>query len=277
MTGWNCLFCCSVQGEPLSLEHLVSQPVADAFGIDRSNSIASIDAETIDRGQPEIRRMVRMSELAVRLPCRACNSTWMNDLEHGMAAVARWTRARENALTVEADRTLRRWLLKTYIVVAAIAGGSRRFGTTDDFYLLPEATRARLLWENSDEAFDRVGFGFARWGTAGSFMYCVGNPTVVPSGDGYASCRSAGALTLNLGTLSTCVVVTHLANEVTIPAPYRALEPGDRYRDLRRTSRLLQTDEIVVDNGEHDIRQMNADLIAWAQRQDAAAKDDAGD
>jgi hypothetical protein len=266
----SCLFCWSTQGEPLSREHLISQPVADAFGIDRNNELATFDGWVLDES-PTRRRSVPMTELAVRLPCRACNSGWMNELEHNMAAVARWARAGRNGITAPVYDGFLRWLLKTYIVFTALDGGIRRFGTeSDDFHMLPEVTRAHLLWERSPEALDGVTFAFAKSWREG-VSYSFGNPTVVPQGEQYAGCRTAGALVLQLGQIVSCVVVASpLANSVSVPAPYRALRAGDTYRRLRSAAGILDPELIVVDNGEHNIHEINAALLEWAVAEDSA-------
>lgn len=268
----NCLFCGGRERDSPSKEHLISQPVADAFGINRDNVIASIDGWKPGSSDFEVVRMTKISDLSVRLPCRSCNSGWMNDLEQGMSAVARWARAGDNGLSPSAYETLLRWLLKTYIVMTAIEGGIRRFGSSTDFHLIPEATRARLLWEKSERALHGVSFGFARWPVAGSFTYGFGNPTVKPVGPNYANRRSAGALTLNLGTLSACVVAPVFDAQVAIPEPYVRLHEGDRYRRLPKATRLPQVGEIVVENGDHDLDLILGGLTTWADEHDRSGR-----
>jgi len=91
----------------------------------------------------------------------------------------------------------------------------------------------------------------------------------VPS---YANCRSAGVLALNLGTLSACVVVPVFDAQVAIPDPYVRLHEGDRYRRLPKATRLPQVDEIIVDNGDHDLDLILDALTTWAEEHDRSGR-----
>lgn len=260
----NCLFC--GQSPPLTREHLVSNPVASAFGIDRAGELSTLEGV-------EIIRSVSLDQLSVRLPCGTCNSGWMNDLETGMAAVARWMRARENGITTDCLRNLERWLLKSYIVMTAMDGGIRRFGSSDSFSMIPEATRAGGLYAGSDEAFDRVAVGYRRRRKPfpNNFGYVIGNPTVLPSGPRYANCRSAGAAVFALGLLEAWIVVPVLTPTISLPASVRQLRPGDRFRSLSIRDGLPDVAQVVVDNGEHDWAAISDALADWAREQSGDA------
>jgi hypothetical protein len=197
----------------------------------------------------------------------------MNGLEHGMASVARWTRDRDAGLSREGLKTLRRWLLKSYIVMAAIDGGARRFGSDDTFSLLPDATRARRLWEAGGAAFDDVAIGYARRARPfpNNFGYSIGNPTVVPVGARYANCRSAGAAMFALGTLEAWIVVPVLAPTITLPAALREPDAGDRFKRLPVVERSPDIADVVVDNGEHDWPTIADALVGWAETQPHSA------
>jgi hypothetical protein len=250
----NCLFCGAPP--PQSREHLLSRPVADAFGIDRSGELSMLDGVNIVRS-------VSLDQLSVRLPCASCNSSWMNDLEEGMGGVARWMRARENGITRLTLRNLERWLLKSYIVMTAMEGGIRRFGSDDTFSMIPDATRAKLLREESDEAFDRVAIGYGRRAKPfpNNFGYVVGNPTVLPRGPQYANFRSAGAAVFALGQLEAWIVVPVLAPTID---PLRRLRAGDRFRSLGLTSGMPDVACATVHNGQHDWPSIAAALEDWA-------------
>jgi hypothetical protein len=254
----NCLFCGAPP--PLSREHLISKPVAVAFGIHRSSELSTLEGR-------DIVRSALLDQLSVRLPCGPCNSGWMNNLEIGMGAVARWMRARENGITADTLKNLKRWLLKSYIVMTAMDGGIRRFGTSGTFSMIPEATRAARLCEGSDEAFDRLAFGFGRRRTPfpNNFGYVLGNPTVLPAGPGYANCRSAGAAVFALGLLEAWIVVPVLTSNITLPPRLRELRVGDRFRSLPYTDGLPDIGEVVVHNGEHDWPAISEALVNWAR------------
>jgi hypothetical protein len=256
----NCLFC--GVAPPLTREHLISKPVASAFGIDRTGELSTLDDMEIVRSAP-------LEQLAVRLPCGSCNSGWMNDLETGMGFVARWMRARENGITLDTLGNLERWLLKSYIVMTAMDGGIRRFGSDDDFSMIPEATRARRLRAGGEDAFDRVAFGYGRRRRPfpNNFGYVIGNPTVRPQGPRYANCRSAGAAVFVLGLLEAWIVVPVLTPAITLPAGLRQLQSGDRFRSLPSRDGLPILGEVVVDNGEHDWSAVSDALADWARHQ----------
>lgn len=203
---------------PLSREHLISKPVATAFGINRSRELTTLKGL-------DIVRSASLDQLSVRLPCGNCNSGWMNDLETSMGAVARWMCARENGITTETLRNLERWLLKSYIVMTAMDGGIRSFGTNDSFSMIPEATRASRLYMGSNEAFDRMGIGYGRRRQPfpNNFGYVIGNPKVVPTGPRFANCRSAGVAVFALGRLEAWIVVPVLTPTITLPAALRPL------------------------------------------------------
>src|SRR6266511_2903537 len=120
-----CFFCYAEGEVPrLSKEHLVSRPVARAFGLDRSaafgragNSDSSVSISSLDT-------------LAVKLACDRCNNGWMNKIEHRMAAVAEWPGSRVLPLSPADFDSVRAWALKTYFVLTAIEGGIRASATT---------------------------------------------------------------------------------------------------------------------------------------------------
>src|SRR5690606_3156466 len=146
----------------------------------------------------------------------------------------------------------------------------RRFGKSDDFHLLPEATRGRLLWQNDDAAMAGVTFGFARGTRAGSFGYSFGNPIITAGGVPMANHRNAGALVLRLGLLTACVAVTFFEAEVALPEPYAELRGGETFRSIRRVDGLAQVDAIRIDNDPIDVRRRLAAIEVLSSQSPAA-------
>lgn len=246
-----CIFCHGASGGRRDREHLISRPVAEAFGIDRDITYESVDHE----GQ--VRRSARLATLQVKLPCDRCNSSWMGQLEVGMPSVAKWMRGGSLGLSRSAHETLRRWLVKTVVILGAMDGEIRTFMSADSTAkVMPEATRARSLYEGSDEAFAGVTLAVARrqHPYVNQFGYRFGRPTVVPVGSKYASGASATALVMALGQLQCWVICTLLPGaEVTLPSGPVQLTPGIRFRELAQWDGDLTVQDLLVDNGEHDI------------------------
>src|SRR5215211_5988786 len=184
-----CFFCYADGEVPrLSKEHLLSRPVAEAFGLNRSDTFgrAGNDDSSVT--------ISSLDTLAVKLVCERCNNGWMNTIEHRMASVAEWCGPRPLPLSRAHLDSLCAWALKTYFVLSAIEGGIRNFGHDgSDFDVLPDFTRARQLHKADAQAFEGVAVGLARCSEEGRFGYVFGNPTVVPEGPRYANRRSAGS------------------------------------------------------------------------------------
>lgn len=274
-----CHFCWDETGDmPLTKEHLVSRPVATAFGIDRTgSSFARFDSSAVESGDLSSVSWSGLETLSARIACASCNNGWMNNLEHEMASLAKWYRRGDRPLGARNLDTLQRWLLKTYVVLSVIDGGARRFAEAVDgdvqFAVVPEVTRASKLRRGDPEAFDGVAVGLARTGDD-TFAYGFGNPTVIPSGPQYANVRSAGVAALSLGSLQTWIVVPWFRHATT------RLPPGVATAHAQLRSNRLQTLPLkpdtlapVVDNGEHDIEALMAALHEWAV--DEQAKRDA--
>lgn len=262
-----CYFCFMEGDVPrLSREHLLSRPVAKAFGVDRSaafGQLGSTDSSMV---------LVQLDDVAVRFACERCNNTWMNALEHEMAALAKWAGSRNQALTASQVRVLQAWSLKTYLVLSVMVGDTRRFSETPALPgVIPNFTRARQLYENSTQAFDGMAFGVARPHEVDRFAYAFGNPTVVPEGPRYASRKSAGLAIVSLGILQVWVVDPTIFHAARIRFPRNVVtpEPGLRPSALRTMPLVPRLEDVVVDNGEHDIVQLTDRLTAWARTQPA--------
>lgn len=90
-----CWFCYLDREVPkLTKEHLLSEPVATAFCIDRSAAFGHVREDLSVA-------FTRLDDSSVRYVCAECNNTWMNDLEHQMAAVADWAFAKDAVLKPE--------------------------------------------------------------------------------------------------------------------------------------------------------------------------------
>lgn len=259
-----CLFCHGREVDRLTVEHLISRPVADAFGIDRTAEISSVDMPTgtIDATRP-------LTALGVKIACGRCNNGWMNDLEHQMRLVAGWINGRTFGITPSTLRSLKRWLVKTHLVLTFIEGGARRFGSSDDFEIIPPATQGRLLYDDSDDLFTSVSVGFARRSevVSNSFGYLVETPLVLHNDGERLNRRAASVTVIDLGLLRTYLVVPIIGGPtVTLPSGVGDLRSGMTFRRLPKTSRVGPTGEITVDYGHHDIHAvMEAVSAAAAQ------------
>jgi hypothetical protein len=258
-----CYFCFAEGHVPrLSKEHLLSKPVAEAFGLDRSaafGQLSSTDGSVV---------LAQLDDVAVRFACERCNNTWMNALEHEMAALAAWAEPPDQSLTPTQIGSLRAWSLKTYLVLSAMVGETRRFAKNPKAPgVIPNFTRARQLNEKDARAFDGMAFGLARPDEPSRFAYAFGNPTVVPQGPRYASRKSAGLAIVTLGALQVWVVDPTIFNAAQISFPKRVitLEPGLKYSALGEMPVVPRLEDVVVDNGEHDIVELIDRLNAWAR------------
>jgi hypothetical protein len=257
-----CHFCFAEGDVPrLTKEHLLSKPVAEAFGLDRAGAfgqLGNVDDSVM---------FTRLGDVAVKFVCERCNNTWMNELEHELAALAVWTRSPGESLTPVHVESLRAWSLKTYLVLGAMVGETRRFAENPEAPgVIPNFTRARQLYGKEARAFDGMAFGLARPLEPSRFAYAFGNPTVVPQGPRYASRKSAGLAVVTLGALQVWVVDPTIFHAARIRFPERVtiLEPGLNYSALRDVPLVPRLEDVVVDNGEHDIVELFDRLNAWA-------------
>jgi hypothetical protein len=259
-------YCCFGDGDVprLTKEHLLSKPVASAFGVDRSAWFGQL-------GNTDDSVMVsRLDDLAVRFVCERCNNTWMNALEHEMAALAVWAGSKSQPLARAEIATLRAWSLKTYLILSVMVGGTRRFAKDPQAPgVIPNFTRARQLYEKDPQAFDGMAFGLARPYEPGRFAYAFGNPIVIPQGPRYANCKSAGLAIVTLGGIQVWVVDPTIFPAARIRFPRRVVnpEPGLSYNRLRRMPLAPRLEDVVVDNGEHNIVELFDRLNAWASTQ----------
>jgi hypothetical protein len=257
-------YCCFAEGEVprLTKEHLLSKPVASAFGVDRSawfGQVGNTDDSVI---------VSRLDDLAVRFVCDRCNNTWMNALEHEMAALAVWAGSPSQSLTIAEIETLQAWSLKTYLILSVMVGGTRRFAEDPQGPgVIPNFTRARQLYEKDPQAFEGMAFGLARPHEPGRFAYAFGNPTVVPQGPRHASRKSAGLAIVTLGGMQVWVVdpTVFPAARICFPKQVAHLDEGLKYSGLHHMPMVPDLEDVVVDNGEHDIVELVDGLNTWAR------------
>lgn len=261
----NCHFCLGASGAPLSNEHLVSKPVADAFGIDRWGDLTSVDMATLTLGPSR-----PLEQLKVRIACSSCNSGWMQQLEEGMHAVAKWVNGKSVGMTPETFQILWRWLLKTHIVLAAIEGGTRRFGKGDDWQISLPATQGRMLYDGDDSVLDDVAFGFARrQGPAPNrFSYRIENARSQHAGGQDLPIRVASVSVVSVGFLDAWTVVPLLGfADIALPAGVADLRAGDTFRGLRRAEKPGGVEDVVVDYGPVDLHALFADATEKLRQQ----------
>lgn len=124
-----CHFCWDERRDPpITREHLVSAPLASGFGIDRaSRTFARFDEAAIGSGDLDGLTWHALDDLRVRVASDWCNNGWMNGLELGMKPVAKWAARGDQPFGTANLVALRRWLLKTYVVLSVMEGGTRRF------------------------------------------------------------------------------------------------------------------------------------------------------
>lgn len=260
-----CQFCFSEGHVPkLSKEHLLSKPIAEAFGVDRSAAFGHIG----DSKNPIM--LTRLSDASVRLVCESCNNTWMNSLEHEMARVKDWVESLDQPLSSGQVQAVKSWTLKTYLVLSEMVGGTRRFAKKPEAPgVLPNPTRARQLHARSLEAFSGMAFGLARPRSSDRFAYAFGNPLVMPQGPRYASRKSAGLAVVTLGPLQLWTVdptIFHSA-QIAFPKGVSKLNSGLTYSELHVMPTVPDLESVVVDNGEHDIVEIMDRVDAWARAQ----------
>ncbi len=152
-----CVFCFHESGDQvkLSREHLLSRPVASAFGIERESPVARID------WQDGKVLWARLNGIQQRCVCTECNNGWMNRLEHSMADIARWISGpNHDPLGVERERIVRTWALKTHILLCFIEGNAGRFD--DESFqgecVVPPVTLAKAVFngEIDEDAVDKL-------------------------------------------------------------------------------------------------------------------------
>ena len=220
-----CPFC--LADGKLSKEHLFSRPICDAFGIDRSTLVASVDGMSGD-----VNRIGRLHERSVRLPCETCNSGWMSRLEQDTSrTLKRWMSHPDETLTRSGLGYVTRWLAKTAIVLAFGEVDARRFLSTPTETAVPDITTARAVAEES--SLDHVYVGAARTDNPG-FLWGTGNSTVLPTGPDRISSRAINVAAITLHFLQLWIVMPIIRpDQIRLPKGVIRLHGELRSGELR--------------------------------------------
>ena len=260
-----CMFCFAESGDNIvpSKEHLISRPVASAFGIDRTGEFLRTDPDMTDQ------RWRPLSGIAWKCVCRDCNSGWMNQLEHEMDSVARWATGPDSGVLGE-DRnlTLRKWAIKTHLLLCFMEGDASHFG--EDAYpqsVFAPFTLAREVYERDDEAILRAAVGIAFSNASADFVYSFGHPKMKQQGPGRWNATVAPASVIMLGPLQLWVITPHLDADIYTPPGVTPCSAEVRPRDLGSLDQPMDVQGIVVDYGKHhDAQAMFQALTDWASQ-----------
>lgn len=218
-----CPFCFD-EGSP-SREHLFSQPICDALGLDRETVAVSYDANSGETGVP-----VPLSQRMVKLPCDSCNSGWMSQLEVDTGSLlARWVGNPRTPLGEDGVDVLTRWLSKTLFVLGFAEGDSRHFMTSPTETIVPDITTAKKLM--AGERLESVVAGAAR-SSRTNHLWALGNPSVVaPAG---LSSKVVNAAAFNMGPIQLWAVVPLVKpDDLVLPARIASLDETLTFSRLR--------------------------------------------
>jgi len=212
-----CPFC--LQASKATKEHLFSQPICDAVGIDRAMDVASYD-----KNSGELGPILPLHQRSVRLPCETCNSGWMSELEVQTArTIRRWISNSERPLGRSGYETMMRCLVKTAVVLGFSEGGSRRFMETPTDVAVPDITTAKTV--RSGVIPDHVLGGAARVGHS-QYVWGTGNATVSPTGPDLLNSRAVNVTALNLGQIQLWVAIPMVRPEkLALPKGVIRLHP----------------------------------------------------
>lgn len=241
-----CLFCYEDSGDNLvaSSEHLLSRPVATAFGIDRTSAVARVD------GDAEHIRWAQLNGIKRRCVCTTCNNGWMNRLEDSMARIADWISGPvDEPLGVTRARDLRRWALKTHMLLCFIDGNAGRFGddTLTGEYVVPPVTPAKALYKGDLNVLESCIVGVGRSASRTDFAWSFGFPLVTAPGGVKGHPRFAPLSIVTVGSLQLWVVIPLLPAQVTMPAGVPACRPGLRPQDLALAEHPMNLQLVRVD------------------------------
>ena len=230
-----CLFCYLKTQDALeaSYEHLLSRPVADAFGIDRDAPVARMNSDLSDL------RWSQLNGIKRKCVCTSCNNGWMNQLEHDMGLVAEWIHGpADEALGAKRDLVLRRWALKSHFLLHFIDGNAGNFMEDPTGAVVPPFTAARRMYEG-DHEFVRTecGVGVSLSNGSVDFAWSFGHPTIQnPPSAGIPNFTPVSILTL--GRLRLWVVTPQLHSPESVAAPSGVVASTSALRP----SRLAVTD-----------------------------------
>lgn len=244
-----CLFCYleTVDAITASHEHLLSKPVAKAFGIDRTSPVARMNSDMSEiKWRP-------LNGIKQRIVCTKCNNGWMNQLEHQMVEVAQWlSGSPDERLGEVRARTLHQWGLKTHMILCFLDGNAGRFGDEDleEEYVVPPFTAARQMYEGDENVYRTSVVGVSRSTAPSDFIWSFGFPNVRASDGVKGHARFAPATVLTVGDLQLWIVIP-LADAADVYAPdgVRACSAALRPADLVGLDHPLSVESVTVDFG----------------------------
>ena len=241
-----CLFCYEESGDNIvaSSEHLLSRPVARAFGIERQSPVArmGVQADTLT--------WAALGGIKRRCVCTSCNNGWMNRLEGRMTGIAAWlTGPGDQPLGAERALDLRKWALKTHLLLCFIEGNAGRFGdeTFSGECVVPPVTPAKALFRDDTAMICDSTVGVSRSDAATRFAWSFGFPGVTARGGVKGHPRFAPVSVVTVGDLQLWTAVPLLPARVTTPGGVRDCHTGLRPRDLATTGHPMSFDIVRVD------------------------------
>jgi hypothetical protein len=240
-----CLFCYLETRDAIeaSHDHLLSRPVADAFGIDRGAPVARMNTDLSDL------RWSQLNGIKRKCVCTSCNNGWMNQLEHGMRSVAEWISGpADEALGAERDLVLRKWALKTHFLLHFIDGNAGSFTEDPTGAVVPPFTAARRMFEG-DHEFVRTecGVGVSLSNGTVDFAWAFGHPTIQnPPSAGIPNFTPVSILTLGRLRLWVVTPQLHTPESVAAPSGVVASAAALRPSQLMATVGLPSPDSMTV-------------------------------
>jgi hypothetical protein len=240
-----CLFCYLETRDAIdaSYEHLLSRPVANAFGIDRNASVARGGADFSNL------RWSQLNGIKRKCVCTGCNNGWMNQLEHAMQSVAAWLSGlKDEPLGADRDLVLRKWALKTHFLLHFIEGNAGNFLEDPTGSVVPPLTTARRMYEGDDEFVrSECGVGVSLSNHGVDFAWAFGHPTIQnPPSAGIPNFTPVSILTLGRLRLWVVTPQLHTPESVAVPSGVVASSAALRPSGLTVTGGLPSPGSMTV-------------------------------
>ena len=234
-----CIFC--NQKRQLTQEHLISRPISDALGLDRSSTIAEF--QWSEEG-PDLDglRLVPLGDLKVRSACRECNNGWMESLETAAAGgFESWLR--RGRLAAKDVDVIARWLATRLLVWTMRDGGIRSLEERveqGEGRAIPHFNRAHRLASCSSDALDGLAIGAAA--ATGDPRFGFGNASTEPREKGPLT----AVLALHFPPIQLWVADGVFESEIRLPMGVRTLKPEMRMRRLRHRGNDVSPDQALA-------------------------------
>lgn len=235
-----CIFCW--QERPLTVEHLISKPISNALGIDRSSSIGEFAPSTEGPGAEGV-RFVALGDLKVRSACRECNNGWMATLEEAAAESFRsWLK--HGRLPPGDEDALRRCSQfdSSSGRSAMEVSGPSRIGSNRENLLRFLTSIGHADSPPAHLTPSTVSL-LAPPKATGNPMYGSETPRRSPKAKGQPF---TAVLALHLPPVQLWVADAVLECEIRLPTGVRALKPGLALRRLRARGSNLLPDQALV-------------------------------